>query len=80
MEIAPGLINFGRLIGRAFLAQGVIALFNTLLTFLAIKALGIQNEYFLCTVVFLCSLTDPSSRDLAGLVPERVPSGLPVED
>ena len=31
-------------------------------------------------VSFLESLTDPSSLDLASLVPERVPSGLPVED
>ena len=54
-EVAPGMINFGRLIGRAFLAQGVIALCNTILTFLAIQLLGIQNEYFLCAIVFLCS-------------------------
>jgi predicted PurR-regulated permease PerM len=54
-EIAPGLYNFGRLIGRAFQAQGVIALFNTLLTFVAIRFLGIQNEVFLCAIVFVCS-------------------------
>jgi predicted PurR-regulated permease PerM len=54
-EIAPGLYNFGRLIGRAFQAQGVIALFNTLLTFLAITLLGIRNEIFLCGIVFICS-------------------------
>jgi predicted PurR-regulated permease PerM len=54
-EIAPGLISFGRLIGRAFQAQGLIALFNTLLTFLAITFLGIQNEVFLCAIVFVCS-------------------------
>lgn len=54
-EIAPGLRNFGRLIGRAFQAQGVIAIFNTLLTFGAIKYLGIQNEVFLCAIVFVCS-------------------------
>jgi predicted PurR-regulated permease PerM len=54
-EIAPGLINFGRLIGRAFQAQGVIALFNTVLTFTAIRLLGIQNEIFLCAIVFFCS-------------------------
>lgn len=54
-EIAPGLYNFGRLIGRAFQAQGVIALFNTLLTFLAIRFLQIQNETVLCAVVFVCS-------------------------
>lgn len=54
-EIAPGVYNFGRLIGRAFQAQGVIAIFNTLLTFVAIRILGIQNEIFLCAIVFVCS-------------------------
>ncbi len=54
-QIAPGLYNFARLIGRAFQAQGVIAIFNTLLTFIAIRALRIQNETFLCALVFVCS-------------------------
>ena len=31
-------------------------------------------------VAFLRSLTDARSRDLSALVPERVPSGLPIED
>src|ERR1041385_9197207 len=54
-EIAPGLISFGRLIGRSFQAQGVIAVCNTILTFSAIKILGIENELFLSAIVFLCS-------------------------
>jgi predicted PurR-regulated permease PerM len=54
-EIAPGLYNFGRLIGRTFQAQGLIALFNTILTFVAIRALQIDNEVFLCAIVFVCS-------------------------
>jgi predicted PurR-regulated permease PerM len=54
-EIAPGLVNFAHLMGRAFQAQGVIALVNTILTFLGIKLLGIQNEVFLCAIVFVCS-------------------------
>ena len=54
-EIAPGLINFGHLMGRAFQAQGIIAFFNTVLTFAAIRFLGIENEAFLCSVVFVCS-------------------------
>lgn len=54
-EIVPGLVSFGKLIGRAFQAQGIIALVNTILTFLAIKLLGIQNAAFLCSLVFLCS-------------------------
>ena len=31
-------------------------------------------------VAFLKSLTDPSARDLSGVVPARVPSGLPVRE
>jgi len=31
-------------------------------------------------VSFLCSLTDPASRNLTHLVPSSVPSGLPVDD
>ncbi len=54
-EISPGLISFGKLIGRAFQAQAVIAIFNTILTFLAIRFLDIQNEAFLCSIVFVCS-------------------------
>lgn len=54
-EIAPGLVNFGKLIGRAFRAQGVIALINSLLTLAAIKILGIENEAFLTSIVFICS-------------------------
>lgn len=54
-EISPGLVSFGRLIGRAFQAQGVIAIVNTILTFLAIRFLGVENEIFLCFIVFLCS-------------------------
>ncbi len=30
-------------------------------------------------VAFLKSLTDPRSRDLGHVIPDRVPSGLPVE-
>ena len=33
-----------------------------------------------CLVAFLNALTDPSSLDLAAVVPESVPSGLPVTD
>ena len=31
-EVVPGLVIFGRLVGRSFSAQALIALFNTLLT------------------------------------------------
>lgn len=54
-EIAPGLVNFGKLIGRSFQAQGVIAFINTILTLCVIKILGIENELFLSAIVFICS-------------------------
>ncbi len=54
-EIAPGLISFGKLIGRSFQAQALIAIINTVLTLAAIKILGIQNAAFLSVVVFICS-------------------------
>jgi predicted PurR-regulated permease PerM len=54
-EIKPGLVSFGLLIGRAFQAQGVIAIVNAILTWGAIHALGIQNAAFLCFLVFLFS-------------------------
>lgn len=55
LEIAPGLVNLGRLMGRAFEAQGVIAVLNTLLTFFALSMLGITNALFLGAIVFVCS-------------------------
>lgn len=54
-EIAPSLVSFGHLMGRSFQAQGVIALLNSLLTFVAIQFLHIQSEVVLCSIVFVCS-------------------------
>jgi len=54
-EIAPGLVSFGSLMGRAFRAQAVIAVINTLLTLTVLSLFGVQNRAFLCTIVFLCS-------------------------
>ena len=54
-EIAPGLVIFARLMGRAFMAQGVIAVFNTLLTFILLWLIEVENAFFLCAIVFACS-------------------------
>lgn len=54
-EIAPTLLTFGTVLGRAFQAQAAIAACNTFLTFLGLLALGIQSPVFLCTIVFFCS-------------------------
>jgi len=51
----PNLAAVARLIGRSFAAQGVIAIFNTLLTFALMRLLGLQNELLLSLVVFIAS-------------------------
>jgi len=42
------------------------------------QPLGLTDEELSDLVAFLESLTDPAARDLSGLIPARVPSGLPV--
>ena len=54
--------------------RGVIAAANEL------EARPLSDRQVADLVAFLKSLTDPASRDGHDLVPERVPSGLPVQD
>ena len=42
--------------------------------------LGLTNPEKAAIVAFLETLTDPGWKELGAVVPERVPSGLPVED
>jgi len=69
--IAPGLVTFARLIGRAFAAQAVIALFNTALTFTLLWFLDIENAIFMATIVFLCSFIP-----ILGVIISSVPIAL----
>jgi predicted PurR-regulated permease PerM len=41
--------------GRAFQAQTLIALCNTVLTYLGLSFLGVESRYFLSVIVFFCS-------------------------
>ncbi len=66
-EAVPGLVVFGRLVGRAFSAQGLIALCNALLTFLLLWSLGIENELLLCGLVFFASFIPVLGVILAGV-------------
>jgi len=52
---APRLVAMARLIGRAFAAQGLIAVFNAILTFAMLRLLGIENELLLTLIVFIAS-------------------------
>lgn len=55
-KLVPNLEAVARLVGRSFAAQGVIAVFNTLLTFALMQVLGLHNEFLLCSIVFIASL------------------------
>jgi len=55
-EIAPMLVKFGWLTGKALEAQLVVGVFNTLLSVVALLVLGVDSIYFLSAVVFLSSI------------------------
>lgn len=67
-EVAPSIATFGRLLGRGFEAQTVIALLNTAMTALGMWALGIKGLGFLSIVVFVCSFVP-----IAGVFISTVP-------
>ena len=54
-KVVPNLVAVTRLIGRSFAAQGLIAVFNTLLTFALMRLLGLGNELLLGSLVFVAS-------------------------
>lgn len=54
-EIAPGLRAFGVMLGRAFEAQTVVAIVNTLLSSILFMVLGLQSVALLAMIVFFCS-------------------------
>jgi predicted PurR-regulated permease PerM len=54
-KAVPNLVAVARLIGRSFAAQGVIAVFNTLLTVGLMRVLGLGNEVLLGMLVFIAS-------------------------
>jgi predicted PurR-regulated permease PerM len=54
-EIAPSLQSFGAILGKAFQAQAMIAVTNTVLTLAGILILGIPHPFLLSGIVFVCS-------------------------
>lgn len=55
LEVGPSIVRFGRLMGRAFEAQTLIAVVNTVLTALGLVLLGIPYIGGLSAIVFVCS-------------------------
>lgn len=54
-EIAPGLVAFGVMLGRAFEAQSVVAVVNALLSTIVFILLGLPSIALLAMIVFVCS-------------------------
>ncbi|MDF1664452.1 MAG: AI-2E family transporter [Planctomycetota bacterium] len=55
-EVAPSVVNFGELLGKAFQAQTIIALVNTAFTAVGLLIIGVDKGVgFLSIVVFICS-------------------------
>ena len=45
-----------------------------------LDAVDLSDSEVASLLAFLASLTDPASEDLSAVVPERVPSEIPVRD
>ncbi|MBX7104179.1 MAG: AI-2E family transporter [Gemmataceae bacterium] len=55
-EIVPALADLGRLVARALIAQGLIALCNATMVFVALTMLGVEHEVLLATMTFVLCL------------------------
>ncbi len=68
-EVADSLVSFGRTLGRAFEAQILIAIANTVLTAIGIWFINIRGELaFISLIVFFCSFVP-----IAGVFISSVP-------
>ncbi len=68
-EIKPGIVQFSKMLGKAFEAQFFIAILNTVLTGIGLWLLGIgKYSAFLLSTVFLCSFVP-----IAGVFMSSVP-------
>lgn len=54
-EVAQPVIRFAYVVGRAIQAQAMIAVINTLLTFIGLLVLGLPSIALLSLIVFVCS-------------------------
>lgn len=70
-EIAPGARAFGVVMGRAFEAQTVIALVNTVLSCIGFWILGLPAIALLGAIVFFCSYIP-----IVGMILSTVPAAL----
>lgn len=70
-EIAPGARAFGVMLGRAFEAQTVVAVVNTILSSILFMLLGLHSVALLATIVFVCSYIP-----ILGMILSTLPAAL----
>jgi hypothetical protein len=66
-EIAPGIIALGKLIGKSFQGQVIIAFFNACLTLVALWLIGVEYKFILALVVFVFSFIPVVGVILSGI-------------
>ena len=66
-EIAPGMIALGKLIGKSFQGQAVIALFNAAMTFGALWMIGVEYKFVLALMTFVFSFIPVVGVILSGI-------------
>lgn len=66
-EIVPGVVTLGKLLGKSFRGQALIALFNAALTFVALLLIGVENKFMLSTMVFFFSFIPVLGVVLSGI-------------
>ncbi|QDV54362.1 AI-2E family transporter [Rosistilla oblonga] len=66
-EIAPGVIALGKLIGKSFQGQVVIAVINAFLTLIALWIIGVEYKFILAMVVFVFSFIPVVGVILSGV-------------
>jgi predicted PurR-regulated permease PerM len=66
-EIAPGMVALGKLIGKSFQGQVVIAMFNAAFTFIALWIIGVEYKFVLALLTFLFSFIPVIGVILSGV-------------
>jgi predicted PurR-regulated permease PerM len=66
-EISPGIIALGKLIGKSFQGQVIIAFFNACLTLVALWMIGVEYKFILALMVFVFSFIPVVGVILSGI-------------
>ena len=77
-EILPGVVALGKLIGKSFQGQVVIAAANAMLTLIALWIIGVEYKFILGMLVFVFSFIPVVGVILSAFPIARSPSRNPV--